>query len=125
MTRAGKKIIDGLEEALRFARGDDTGARVSVIEIPDVAAIRTKLNLTQEEFASRFGVSLGTLRNWEQGVRLPEGPARQLLKVIAREPEAVARALAPIESKAAVKKTAKKAVQPRKSAQSAKRAKAG
>ncbi|GAM96731.1 DNA-binding protein [alpha proteobacterium U9-1i] len=61
---------------------------------PNVRAIRQKLELSQEEFARRFGVSVGTLRNWEQGVRLPDGPARVLLKVIEREPEAVKRALA-------------------------------
>lgn len=94
MTIAGKKIIEGLEEALRFARGEETGARVTLIEIPDVPAIRKKLGFTQQEFAARFGVSLGTLRNWEQGVRLPEGPARVLLTVIDKEPEAVKRALA-------------------------------
>ena|SRR5690348_7419747 len=94
MTAAGKKILEGLEEALRFARGEETGARVTVLEVPDVSAIRKKLGFTQEEFASRFGVSIGTLRNWEQGARLPEGPARVLLKVIDREPEAVKRALA-------------------------------
>jgi putative transcriptional regulator len=66
---------------------------VTVIEAPDVPAIRKKLGFTQQDFARSFGVSLGTLRNWEQGLRLPEGPARVLLTVIDREPEAVKRAL--------------------------------
>jgi putative transcriptional regulator len=94
MSKAGRKIIEGLEEALRYARGEDTGARVTIVEVPDVPAIRKKLGFTQQQFAQRFGVSLGTLRNWEQGLRLPEGPARVLLTVIDREPEAVKRALA-------------------------------
>lgn len=101
MSVAGKKIIAGLEEALRFARGEETDARVTVIEIPDVPAIRNKLGFTQEQFARSFGVSLGTLRNWEQGARLPEGPARVLLTVIDREPAAVRRALAHTPAKPA------------------------
>ncbi len=56
---------------------------------------RRKLDLTQAEFAERFGISAATLRKWEQGVRKPQGPARVLLAVIDREPEAVMRALAP------------------------------
>lgn len=91
---SGQEIIEAAREALRFARGEEVGARVSVIEIPDVPAIRNKLGFTQEEFAWSFGVSLGTLRNWEQGARLPEGPARVLLTVIDKEPAAVRRALA-------------------------------
>lgn len=90
----GQRIIEAAQEALRHARGEDTGARVTVIEIPDVPAIRKKLGFTQQEFAQSFGVSLGTLRNWEQGARLPEGPARVLLTVIDKEPAAVKRALA-------------------------------
>ncbi|HEX2656518.1 MAG TPA: helix-turn-helix domain-containing protein, partial [Xanthobacteraceae bacterium] len=52
-----------------------------------------KLKLSQREFALRFGFSLGTVRNWEQGHRTPEGPARALLTIIDREPAAVERAL--------------------------------
>ena len=48
--------------------------------------------MTQDRFASRFGISTATLRNWEQGRRRPEGPARALLTIIDREPEAVRRA---------------------------------
>jgi len=110
MSKAGKKIIEGLEEALRYARGEDTGARVTVVEVPDVPAIRKKLGLSQEDFARNFGVSLGTLRNWEQGSRQPEGPARVLLKVIDREPDAVKRALVEASAKRPNRsaKTAKK-----------------
>ncbi len=61
----------------------------------DVKAIRQRLGLTQMAFARRYGLSLGSVRNWEQGCRQPEGPARILLRVIEREPEAVQRALAP------------------------------
>jgi putative transcriptional regulator len=59
----------------------------------DVKAIRTKLGMTQEEFSGRFGFSVNTLRHWEQGKRVPEGPTRAYLIVIDRDPEAVQRAL--------------------------------
>ncbi len=109
----GQQIIEAAEEALRFARGEDTGARVTIVELPDVPVIRRKLGFTQEEFARRFGVSLGTLRNWEQGLRVPEGAARVLLTVIDKEPAAVKRALARAAPRKLVKKTTKK---PRKRA---------
>ena len=60
----------------------------------DVRAIRQRLGLSQEQFAARFGFSVETIRNYEQGHRRPTGPARVLLRVIAREPDAVTRALA-------------------------------
>ncbi len=59
----------------------------------DVRGIRQRLGLTQEQFASRYGFSVETIRNYEQGHRRPTGPARVLLRVIAREPDAVTRAL--------------------------------
>ena len=58
-----------------------------------VGEIRRKLGMSQEQFASTFKISVGTLRHWERGARQPEGPARTLLTVIEREPEAVKRAL--------------------------------
>ena len=59
----------------------------------DVRGIRSRLGLSQAAFASRFGIPQGTIRDWEQGRRRPEGPARVLLLVIKEEPEAVSRAL--------------------------------
>jgi len=56
-------------------------------------AIRAKLGMTQEEFAGRFGFSVNTLRHWEQGRRVPEGPTRAYLLVIDRNPKAVQKAL--------------------------------
>ena len=61
--------------------------------IPTVSALRKKLNLTQEEFAARFHLPLGTVRDWEQGAHRPDKAAQVLLTVIARDPDAVARAL--------------------------------
>jgi putative transcriptional regulator len=60
---------------------------------PTVGALRRKLNLTQEEFAARFHLPLGTVRDWEQGAHRPDKAAQVLLTVIAKDPDAVARAL--------------------------------
>src|ERR1700720_853650 len=61
--------------------------------LPTVRALRKKLNLTQEEFAARFHLPLGTVRDWEQGAHRPDKAAQVLLTVIANDPDAVARAL--------------------------------
>jgi putative transcriptional regulator len=61
---------------------------------PDVRALRERLGLSQEAFAERFHLSLRTIQDWEQRRRVPEGPARVLLQVIERDPQAVERALA-------------------------------
>jgi putative transcriptional regulator len=57
---------------------------------PNVGELRMKLQLSQEDFAERFGLSLRTLQQWEQKRRAPDGPAQQLLRIIAEDPEAVA-----------------------------------
>lgn len=93
----GSKVLRGLREAVSHAKGERRDAKTYVVRVPneiDVRAIRQKLELTQEAFALRFGVSLATLRHWEQGSRLPDGPARVLLTVIDKEPDIVRRALA-------------------------------
>ncbi|MFL5086462.1 MAG: helix-turn-helix domain-containing protein [Xanthobacteraceae bacterium] len=55
--------------------------------------MRKKLKLTQEQFAARFHLPLGTVRDWEQGAHHPDKAAQVLLTVIAKDPDAVARAL--------------------------------
>jgi putative transcriptional regulator len=60
---------------------------------PQVKVIRRALGLTQEQFAERFHIPLGTLRDWEQGAAQPDQSARAYLTVIARDPEAVDKAL--------------------------------
>jgi len=92
---SGSKIINGLSEAIDHAKGFSRSAtehRVAVHRV-DVRAIRESLRLSQEEFALRFGFSLGTLRGWEQGRRQPDGPSRILLRVIMKDPEVVERAV--------------------------------
>ncbi|MFG1374913.1 helix-turn-helix domain-containing protein [Xanthobacter oligotrophicus] len=95
MSKVADSIRRGLEEALTYAEGkaDAKAYRVHVPEMIDVKAIRTKLDMTQEEFAGRFGFSVNTLRHWEQGSRQPEGPTRAYLLVIDRAPKAVQKAL--------------------------------
>jgi len=61
--------------------------------VPSVRALRQKMNLTQEEFAARFHLPLGTVRDWEQGAHRPDKAAQVLLTIIGRDPDAVARAL--------------------------------
>ncbi|HEY7496635.1 MAG TPA: helix-turn-helix domain-containing protein [Candidatus Tectomicrobia bacterium] len=61
--------------------------------VPRTKTLRRALGLTQEEFAARYHIPLGTLRDWEQGRTEPDQPARAYLTVIARDPEGVYRAL--------------------------------
>ena len=88
-------MVDGLHEAIAIAKGeaDPKTYRLHVPAAIDVRAIRARTKLTQRAFAERFGFSLGTLRDWEQGRHQPDPIARSLLTVIDREPEAVRRAL--------------------------------
>ena len=87
---------DDADIAAQIAADPDTAPVPSDVEhiASQVKLVRHRLSLTQAEFARRFQVSLGTVRDWEQGRRQPDGPAQVLLWVIDREPEAVLRALA-------------------------------
>ena len=94
MRRAFASIKRGLEQAVRHAKGKRVaGMRVHVAPEIDVKAVRERTGLTQEEFAAAFAISLGALRHWERGDRKPRGTAKVLLNVIAKEPQAVLRAL--------------------------------
>jgi putative transcriptional regulator len=91
----GQEIINGLEEINAWKRGE-LKLKTYSVEMPkaaDVPAIRKELGLSQPEFAGFMGVSLGTLRNWEQERREPQGPARALLLVASKQPAAVLAAL--------------------------------
>ena len=95
----GKKAFDsimaGLEDALAYAKGDKARGRATVFDARelDVGKVRGKVGLSQDEFARAFGVSVATLRNWEQRRVKPDGPARVLLTVIDRDPVSVLKAL--------------------------------
>jgi putative transcriptional regulator len=87
----GESIIQGLNEAIAWTRGENTNVCVTLVHIPevDVRKVRMKMGLSQAEFATRFGLPPATLRNWEQGRSRPDAPTRVLLAVIAKHPEAV------------------------------------
>ena len=98
IARAKKRILfesikQGLTEAIEHAAGQESEAIVHFPRTLDVKAIRKQVGMTQTAFAATFGVSLSTLRRWERGERTPQGPARVLLHLVAREPQAILRAL--------------------------------
>ena len=96
MTNRGfASIKRGLEQAIRHRKGTRvSGLRLHVAPLVDVKAVRERTGLTQEQFAATFAISLGALRHWERGDRKPRGTALVLLNVIAKDPQAVLRALA-------------------------------
>ena len=92
---SGSRIIESMKEAVAIARGEmpDNAYQVHIPSEVDVKAIRQGLGLSQASFAARFGLSLHTLRNWEQGKRQPDPAARAYLKVIEKAPDTVYEAL--------------------------------
>ena len=87
-------LLKSLGEASEFARGPSSpGFKVHVPSNVDVAEIRAATGLSQSDFSDQIGVSVATLRNWEQRRRTPEGPARVLLALLAKNPKIVQRLL--------------------------------
>jgi putative transcriptional regulator len=86
--REDRSVTDDLDFDAEIRRG-----RMRVLRPLDVAAIRARTGLSQDRFAKAFLISPHPLRNWEQGRRVPDGPARALLMAIERNPRAVMRAL--------------------------------
>jgi len=87
------KLVTSVKHAGRIRRGRARPSRMTSLAPLDIKKIRARLDRSQSEFALMIGVSVGTLQNWEQGRRRPEGPAQALLKVAASNPRVVARAL--------------------------------
>ena len=83
------ELIQSIKEAGLIEKGELQPAHVSVIDALDIAAIRNRTHKTQEEFAAMLNISIGTLRNWEQGRRKPDGAALSLLKVVSANPQYV------------------------------------
>lgn len=83
------ELVASVREGGAILRGERTPSRQFIVEGPDVKRIRSSYKLSQGEFAALLGISVATLRNWEQGRRTPEGPARILLQVAAKHPDAV------------------------------------
>jgi putative transcriptional regulator len=86
-------LLDSVRQGGAILRGQAQPSRAFDFPekdgVPDVAAIRERFGVSQAKFAEMLGISLGTLRNWEQGRRVPEGPANVLLEVAYRAPEVV------------------------------------
>jgi putative transcriptional regulator len=88
-----KDLLASIRQAGEIRRGSRRPSRATTFSSADLQAARAKLGVSQSDFAHLIGVSVGTLRNWEQGRRLPEGPALALLRVATRNPKAVVEAL--------------------------------
>lgn len=84
-------IKQGIEEAKEFSKGQGTHVIVHEISVPtiNVVEVRARTGLSQSDFAKSIGVAKGTLLNWEQGRRTPQGPAQVLLALIERKPSVV------------------------------------
>lgn len=93
MNKAFSSIKKGLEEAIDFSNGKVDKAVIHKFSALDVKKVRAKVGMSQNEFASAFGISVSTLRHWERGDRTPHGPALVLLNVVSKEPKAVLKAL--------------------------------
>ncbi len=87
----GARIIEGLEEAIAWSRGEAVPVRVTHFPATDVdiPQVRKRMGLSQTQFARKFGFPPATLRNWEQGRSRPDASSRVLLAVIAKHPESV------------------------------------
>lgn len=83
------ELLESVREGGAILRDEKTASRTITIEKSEIQQIRANYNLSQSEFATLLGISIGTLQNWEQGRRTPHGPARVLLQVAAKHPEAV------------------------------------
>lgn len=86
-----QELLESVKQGGAILRGEMEASRTfsHSTENVDVAELRKRFNLSQPKFASMLGISVGTLRNWEQKRREPEGPARVLLQVASKHPEAV------------------------------------
>ena len=80
------ELLESVKETKQIMSGDIIPSRV-FIKNPNPKAIRAKLKLTQNQFANFMNISVHTLRNWEQGRREPEGPAKVLLNIVNYHPE--------------------------------------
>ncbi|MFA7331864.1 MAG: NadS family protein [Candidatus Delongbacteria bacterium] len=86
-------LVESVKQAGKIRRSEAKPSRIIAFKPADIKDIRLTLGKSQVEFALMIGVSVATLRNWEQGRRTPDGPAMALLKVAAKNPKAVASAL--------------------------------
>jgi putative transcriptional regulator len=83
------ELVASVKEGGAILRGEQATSRMLHLDHLDIKQIRDGYDLTQAQFAALLGISVRTLRNWEQGRRVPEGPAMVLLRVAASHPEAI------------------------------------
>src|SRR5437667_1325 len=87
------KLLLSVRQMKQIKKGALKPAREIRVSVPNARQIREKLKMSQTEFAALIHVSVDTIQNWEQGRRMPEGPARALLRVVEKCPEEVLKAL--------------------------------
>ncbi len=93
--RFARELIESMQEAAKHAAGKKVrGLRVSKVELPDVRATPLSLKMSQHHFAAAYRIPLPTLKNWEQGRRVPYGPAAAYLLAIKRRPKEIMEAVA-------------------------------
>ncbi len=90
------ELVESIREAGEIRQGQRSPSRAFVVDGPNVKQIRSSYDLSQRQFAAMLGISLGTLRNWEQGRRTPDGPARVLLQIAANHPEVILDVVRPL-----------------------------
>ena len=87
------QLVKSVKQAGKIRHGSMRPGRLFEFRPADIKAIRERLGKSQTEFAMMIGISVATLRNWEQGRRSPDGPARALLRIAEKNPDAVKKAL--------------------------------
>lgn len=95
MSKFARELIESLQQAAAHAEGRRSKTvRVTKVEIPDVKAIRRSLRMSQHRFSAAYRIPLPTLKNWEQGRRVPDAPAMAYLLAIKRRPKEIMEAVA-------------------------------
>ncbi|MDE2133244.1 MAG: transcriptional regulator [Alphaproteobacteria bacterium] len=95
MSKFGEDLVTSLGQAVELTKGKKVpGMRVTVVDVPDVRAIRRSLHMSQQRFSVSFRIPLATLKNWEQGRRYPDAPAAAYLLAIQHRPKEVMEAVA-------------------------------
>lgn len=89
-----QELVKSVRQATEIARGKRPASRKFEVQAGTIKELRSRMDLSQPDFATLLGVEVSTLRNWEQGRRQPTGPAKALLRAIRNDPEHVLKALA-------------------------------